>query len=68
MKVRAGAGHASSGKVLYEKHCGTCHKLHGAGPTIALATAAVDRIIDIFPANQQAQIRTQLSLVLEGVV
>src|SRR3954447_2621426 len=27
-----------------------------------------NRIIDIFPANQQAQIRTQLSLVLEGIV
>jgi twitching motility protein PilT len=28
----------------------------------------INRIIDIFPANQQAQIRTQLSLVLEGIV
>jgi twitching motility protein PilT len=27
----------------------------------------INRIIDIFPANQQAQIRTQLSLVLEGI-
>jgi twitching motility protein PilT len=28
----------------------------------------INRIIDIFPANQQGQIRTQLSLVLEGIV
>ncbi len=28
----------------------------------------INRIIDIFPANQQAQIRTQLSLVVEGIV
>src|SRR5919106_183590 len=28
----------------------------------------INRIIDIFPANQQSQIRTQLSLVLEGIV
>jgi twitching motility protein PilT len=28
----------------------------------------INRIIDIFPSGQQSQIRTQLSLVLEGVV
>ena len=32
------------------------------------AAQTVNRIIDAFPAHQQAQIRTQLSLVLEGVV
>src|SRR5215510_4392770 len=32
------------------------------------AAQRINRIIDIFPANQQAQIRTQLSLVLEGIV
>jgi len=32
------------------------------------AAQTINRIIDIFPANQQAQIRTQLSLVLEGIV
>jgi twitching motility protein PilT len=32
------------------------------------ASQTVHRIIDIFPSSQQAQIRTQLSLVLEGVV
>jgi twitching motility protein PilT len=31
-------------------------------------TQTINRIIDIFPANQQAQVRTQLSLVLEGIV
>src|SRR5581483_4821926 len=28
----------------------------------------INRIIDVFPSGQQAQIRTQLSLVLEGIV
>src|SRR5262245_44031100 len=32
------------------------------------AAQTINRIIDIFPAHQQAQIRTQLSLVLEGIV
>ncbi len=32
------------------------------------AAQTINRIIDIFPANQQSQIRTQLSLVLEGIV
>src|SRR5438132_7660762 len=32
------------------------------------AAQTINRIIDIFPADQQAQIRTQLSLVLEGIV
>ncbi|PYR02598.1 MAG: type IV pili twitching motility protein PilT [Acidobacteria bacterium] len=32
------------------------------------ASQTINRIIDIFPANQQSQIRTQLSLVLEGIV
>jgi len=30
-------------------------------------TQTINRIIDVFPANQQSQIRTQLSFVLEGV-
>lgn len=32
------------------------------------ASATVDRIIDVFPANQQNQIRTQLSMTLQAVV
>jgi twitching motility protein PilT len=32
------------------------------------AAQTITRIIDAFPAHQQAQIRTQLSLVLEGIV
>jgi len=32
------------------------------------APATVDRIIDVFPSHQQAQIRTQLAAVLEGVL
>ncbi|MDR7400824.1 MAG: type IV pilus twitching motility protein PilT [Armatimonadota bacterium] len=32
------------------------------------AAQTVDRIIDVFPPHQQAQIRTQLSVALEGVV
>ena len=32
------------------------------------AVQTITRIIDVFPAHQQAQIRAQLSLVLEGVI
>ena len=32
------------------------------------ALQTMNRIIDVFPAGQQAQVRTQLSFVLEGVV
>lgn len=32
------------------------------------ASSTINRIIDIFPSHQQAQIRTQLSLVIEGIV
>jgi twitching motility protein PilT len=32
------------------------------------AASTINRIIDVFPAEQQAQIRTQLSLVLEGIM
>ena len=32
------------------------------------AAQTINRIIDIFPSTQQAQVRTQLSLVLEGIV
>ena len=32
------------------------------------ASQTINRIIDIFPASQQSQVRTQLSLVLEGIV
>jgi twitching motility protein PilT len=32
------------------------------------AAQTINRIIDVFPAHQQGQIRTQLSLVLEGIV
>jgi twitching motility protein PilT len=32
------------------------------------ASQTINRIIDVFPAHQQGQIRTQLSLVLEGII
>jgi len=32
------------------------------------AISTINRIIDVFPAGQQQQIRTQLSMVLEGVL
>ena len=32
------------------------------------AAATIDRIIDVFPPYQQSQIRSQLALVLEGVI
>jgi twitching motility protein PilT len=31
-------------------------------------TSTINRIIDVFPAHQQPQIRAQLSLVLEGIL
>ena len=32
------------------------------------ASSTINRIIDVFPSHQQAQIRAQLSLVLEGIL
>jgi twitching motility protein PilT len=32
------------------------------------AVQTINRIIDVFPPHQQAQVRAQLSLVLEGVI
>jgi len=32
------------------------------------AAKTIDRIVDVFPANQQQQVRVQLSTVLEGVI
>ncbi len=32
------------------------------------AAQAITRLIDVFPANQQAQVRTQLSFVLQGII
>ncbi len=32
------------------------------------AASTINRIIDVFPAGQQGQVRTQLSLVLEGIM
>ncbi|MCA9349638.1 type IV pilus twitching motility protein PilT [Candidatus Saccharibacteria bacterium] len=32
------------------------------------AAQTIDRIIDVFPADQQGQIRTQLSMILAGIV
>src|SRR5690606_25889260 len=32
------------------------------------APEAINRIIDVFPSNQQSQVRAQLAFVLEGIV
>jgi twitching motility protein PilT len=32
------------------------------------AAQTINRVIDVFPAHQQSQVRTQLSLVVEGIV
>src|SRR5260370_16917306 len=32
------------------------------------ASSTINRVIDVFPAHQQSQIRAQLSLVLEGIM
>src|SRR2546422_106543 len=40
----------------------------GKSTTLAAMIDKINRIIDISPSHQQSQIRTQLSLVLEGIV
>lgn len=32
------------------------------------AAKTIDRIVDVFPANQQQQVRVQLSMVLQGII
>jgi twitching motility protein PilT len=32
------------------------------------AASTINRIIDVFPSDQQSQVRAQLSLVLEGIL
>jgi twitching motility protein PilT len=32
------------------------------------AAEAINRIIDVFPSNQQSQVRAQLAFVLEGII
>jgi twitching motility protein PilT len=32
------------------------------------AAEAINRIIDVFPSHQQAQVRAQLAFVLEGII
>src|SRR5947209_20017098 len=32
------------------------------------AASTINRIIDVFPAHQQSQVRAQLSIVLEGIL
>jgi twitching motility protein PilT len=54
--IRAAVTAAETGHLVFS----TLHTI-GAANTI-------DRIVDVFPPAQQQQIRTQLSLVLEGVV
>ncbi len=54
--IRAAVTAAETGHLVFS----TLHTI-GAANTI-------DRIVDVFPPEQQQQIRTQLSLVLEGVV
>ena len=53
-----------------ERRCSIAETGHLTFATLHTNSAAqtINRIIDVFPAHQQAQIRTQLSLVLEGIV
>jgi twitching motility protein PilT len=37
-------------------------------PSIPTRRGSINRIIDVFPSNQQSQVRAQLAFVLEGVV
>jgi putative heme-binding domain-containing protein len=44
--LRAAAGDPDAGKALFQKHCATCHKLHGEGENIGP---------DLMIANRQDQ-------------
>ncbi len=54
--IEAAITAAETGHVVF----GTLHTSSAAG--------TINRIIDVFPAHQQSQIRTQLSFVLEGIL
>jgi putative heme-binding domain-containing protein len=41
--LRAAAGNAQSGQALFDKHCGTCHQLHGKGTKIGPDLTAANR-------------------------
>ena len=41
---------------------------HPAGHPPNSAAQTINRIVDVFPAHQQSQIRAQLSFVLEGIM
>src|SRR5262245_8004369 len=41
--LRAGTGDAKAGKVLYTKHCASCHRLHGEGGIVGPELTHVNR-------------------------
>lgn len=41
--LKSGAGNISSGKLLYQQHCGSCHKLFGEGGALGPDLTGYDR-------------------------
>ena len=68
MPTFAYSGRTRTGQtVTGERIAETGHLTFGTLHTNS-AAQTINRIIDVFPSHQQSQIRTQLSLVLEGIV
>jgi len=57
--LNAGTGDFERGKVMYEKHCGTCHKLHGIGNNIGP---------DLTSANRQDRAALLANIVDPGAI
>jgi putative membrane-bound dehydrogenase-like protein len=79
--LRAGTGDAMRGKVLFAKHCGTCHKLFGEGGSVGpditntsrgdtawLLASIVDPSAVIRAQYVQVAIRTTDELVRTGII
>ncbi|MDA0831791.1 MAG: c-type cytochrome [Planctomycetota bacterium] len=74
--LRAASGHVATGKELFKKHCGTCHKLFGEGNTIGpdLTTTTRGNLPELLAniVDPSAVVRSQymsyVVLTTEGVI
>ncbi len=79
--LRAGPGNATSGKLLFTKHCGACHKLFGEGGTVGpditntnrsdtawLLASIVDPSAVVRAQYVQVAVRTKDEVVRSGIV
>ena len=73
--LRAGTGDATSGKVLFTKHCGVCHKLFGEGGAVGpditnrQRRPATQRTVVEFngPGNNGTEIRNGVAVQLKAI-